>query len=184
MRNPGIVALAVMTLAPIAGVQQATPANPITTLIKQQVALYGKYIAGGAEAMPEEKYGFKASPDVRSFGQLMLHVAQFNVQMCSLLAGQAGPDLKSMKDTDGKARLVEGVKQSFAFCTTAIDAQDDSTLSEPFKMRLHSAGELGPNDLTRSQGLIILAEDWFDHYSMEALYLRMNGLLPPSAERK
>jgi len=79
---------------------------------------------------------------------------------------------------------VEVVKGSFEFCTTAINALDDSTLGKPFEMTLRSAGSLGPNDLTRAQGLIILAEDWFDHYSTEALFLRMNGLLPPSAQKK
>jgi hypothetical protein len=66
------------------------------------------------------------------------------------------------------------VKGSFDFCTTALSGLDDSTLGQ-------SAGKMGPNTLSRGGAMVILGEDWFDHYSTMAIYLRVNGINPPSA---
>jgi hypothetical protein len=84
------------------------------------------------------------------------------------------PDIKDVKDTDGKDKLVAAVKGSFDFCTTALSGLDDSTLGQ-------SAGKMGPNTLSRGGAMVILGEDWFDHYSTMAIYLRANGINPPSA---
>jgi hypothetical protein len=87
------------------------------------------------------------------------------------------PDIKSVKDTDTKETLVATVKGSFDFCTTALDGLDDSTLGM-------SAGKMGPMAMSRGSALVLLGEDWFDHYSTMAIYLRVNGILPPSAKPK
>jgi hypothetical protein len=87
----------------------------------------------------------------------------------------APPDIKNLKDTDSKDKLVEAVKGSFDFCTKEINGLDDSTLGQ-------SVGKMGPNNLSRGGALLILGEDWFDHYGTMALYLRMNGIVPPSAK--
>ena len=183
VRHVGLTGFAIFFLGIAAAAQQPNAANPITALIKVQAGQFGNNITRGAEEMPAEKFTFKPSPDVRTFGQLMQHVAQFNDLMCSRLSDQQGPDVKGLKDTDGEDKLVAAVKKSFEFCTQTIDGLDDAKLGQPFNMSLHSAGSLS-GKLTRGQGLVILAEDWFDHYSTEATYLRMNRLLPPSAERK
>jgi hypothetical protein len=80
-----------------------------------------------------------------------------------------------VKDTDSKDKLVAAVKGSFDFCTTALNGLDDSTLGR-------SAWKLGPNDLSRGSAMVILGEDWFDHYGTMAIYLRLNGILRPSAQ--
>jgi len=85
------------------------------------------------------------------------------------------PDIKDLKDTDGKDKLVAAVKASFDFCTTALKGLDDSTLGQ-------SAGKMGPNTLSRGGAMVILGEDWFDHYGTMAIYLRVNGITPPSAQ--
>jgi uncharacterized damage-inducible protein DinB len=125
--------------------------------------------------MPAEKYSFKPTPEMRTFGQTMLHVAQFNNLMCARISGMTAPDIKDMKDTDSKEKLVAAVKASFDFCSTALNGLDDSTLGMP-------AGKLGPNNMSRGGAMVILGEDWFDHYSAMAAYLRVNGILPPSAQ--
>ena len=125
--------------------------------------------------MPADKYSFKPTPEMRTFGQLILHVAQFNNLMCSRFTSTAAPDIKDLKDTDGKDKLVAAVKDSFDFCTAALNGLDDSTLGQP-------AGKLGPNNLSRGGAILILGEDWYDHYSAMAIYLRLNGILPPSAQ--
>jgi hypothetical protein len=176
MKYLGMLALAVLLLPVAAGAQDSamTP-NPITSLIKQQVVRYGQLQVAGAEAMPADKYGYRSTPETRTFGQLILHVAQFNNLMCNRISGMPAPDIKDVKDTDSKEKLVATVKGSFDFCTTALNGVDDSTLGAP-------AGKLGPMTMTRGGAMVILGEDWFDHYSTMAIYLRVNGILPPSAQ--
>jgi uncharacterized damage-inducible protein DinB len=176
MKFPGMLALAVLLLPVAAGAQDsATIPNPITSLLKQQVVRYGQLQIAAAEAMPAEKYVYRTTPETRTFGQLLLHVAQFNNNICSRVSGMTAPDLKDVKDTDAKDKLVAAVKSSFDFCATALNGLDDSTLGQ-------SAGKLGPNNLSRGGALVILGEDWFDHYGTMAIYLRANGLTPPSAQ--
>lgn len=174
MKYLGMLALAALPLPAAAGAQDSIP-NSITSLIKQQVARYGQLQVAGAEAMPADKYSYRATPETRTFGQLLLHVAQFNNLMCSRISGMTAPDIKDVKDTDGKDKLVATVKGSFDFCATALSGLDDSTLGQP-------AGKLGSMNLSRGSAMVILGEDWFDHYSAMAIYLRVNGILPPSAQ--
>ena len=176
MKYLGMFALAVL-LWPVAASAQdsAMTPNPITTLIKQQVVRYGQLQVAAGEAMPADKYSYRTTPETRTFGELMLHVAQFNGNICARISGMTAPDIKDLKDTDGKDKLVAAVKGSFDFCTTAINGLDDSTLGA-------SAGKMGPMNLSRGGAMVILAEDWFDHYGTMAIYLRLNGILPPSAQ--
>jgi hypothetical protein len=175
MKFWGILALAA-TLLPVAATAQDTIPNPITSMIKQQVGRYGQLQVAGAEAMPADRYSYRATPETRTFGQLVLHVAQFNNNVCARISGMTAPDIKDLKDTDSKDKLVAAVKGSFDFCTSAINTLDDSTLGQ-------SVGKFGPmNNMSRGGAMLILGEDWFDHYSTMAVYLRINGILPPSAQ--
>ncbi len=80
-----------------------------------------------------------------------------------------------MADTDPKDKLVAALKSSFDFCTTALASADDSKLGEPMT--------LGPNrQSTRAGVMILLSDEWFDHYGTQAVYLRLNGILPPTAQ--
>jgi uncharacterized damage-inducible protein DinB len=177
MKYLGILALAALLLPVAAGAQDsAMIPNPITSLMKQQVVRYGQLQVAGAEAMPADKYAYRSTPETRTFGQLVLHVAQFNNMMCARISGMTAPDIKDLKDTDSKDKLVAAVKGSFDFCTTALSGLDDSTLGQ-------SAGKMGPNTMSRGGAMVILGEDWFDHYGTMAIYLRVNGITPPSAQQ-
>jgi len=176
MKYLGMIALAALLTPVAAGAQDmATIPNPITSLLKQQVVRYGELQVAAAQAMPENKYTYQTTPQTRTFAQLLLHVAQFNDNICGRISGMTAPDIKDVKETDGKDKLVAAVKGSFDFCKTALDGLDDSTLGM-------SAGKMGPMTLSRGGAMVILGEDWFDHYGTMAIYLRLNGILPPSAQ--
>jgi hypothetical protein len=130
----------------------------------------------GAEAMPADKYGFKPTPDMMSFGHLIAHIAETNNTLCSKLSGTAAPEVK-LEETDGKDKLVAGLKASFDFCSTALANLDDAKLGEQIAI-------FGGRMFPRAAGWIILSGSWADHYSTEAVYLRLNGILPPSAQPK
>jgi uncharacterized damage-inducible protein DinB len=176
MKVLGTLALAALLLPIAASAQDSAPIpNPITSTIKQQVVRYGNFQVTAAEAMPADKYTYKPTPEMRTFGQIILHVTQFNNLMCSRFTNTAASDIKDLKDTDGKDKLVAAVKGSFDFCAAALSGLDDSTLGQP-------AGKLGANNLSRGSAILILGEDWYDHYGALAIYLRLNGILPPSAQ--
>jgi len=179
---------AVMTVFMAAGsafAQQAAPAasappdlspvaNPVSGFVKAGVARYEKNMVAAAEAMPAEKYGFKPSPEMNSFGHLMMHIAQTNNTFCSKISGQAAPDVK-IAETDPKDKLVAAIKDSFAFCTTALEKVDDSKLGEQFMF-------FGNRPISRGGALVALGGSWTDHYATQAIYLRLNGILPPTAQ--
>ena len=148
--------------------------NPVSTAVKGQLARFSKNMVAAAEAMPPEKYNFRPTPEMNSFGHLMMHIAQSNNMFCSKISGQAAPDVK-IAEMDPKDKLVAAVKDSFAFCTAALAKVDDSKLGEQFVM-------FGNRPMSRGGALVALGGGWTDHYATQAIYLRLNGILPPTAQ--
>ena len=179
------VAVVMLTGAGVAGAQQAAPAasappdmtpvaNPVSGFVKAGVARYGKNMVAAAESMPAEKYVFKPSPEMNSFGHLVMHITQSNNTFCSKISGQTAPDVK-LAETDPKDKLVAMRKDSFAYCTAALATMDDSKLGEQFML-------FGNRPISRGGALVALGGSWTDHYATEAIYLRLNGILPPTAQ--
>lgn len=150
-------------------------ANPVTTMVKSQLPRFEKNMVGAAELMPPDKYSFKATPESTSFAHMVVHSLQANNHLCASISGATAPDVK-LADTDPKDKLVAGLKDSFAFCTTALASADDSKLSDPMTV--------GPFQTSRAGAMILLSDEWFDHYAALATNLRLNGILPPSAQPK
>jgi hypothetical protein len=153
-----------------------TVVNPVSGAVKGQLPRYSKNMVGAAEAMPAEKYGFKPSPEMNSFGHLVMHIAQTNNLLCSKISGAASPDVK-YSESDPKDKLVAALKASFEYCTTALEKVDDSKLGDQMIL-------FGDHPASRAAALIILSGSWTDHYATEAIYLRLNGILPPTAQPK
>jgi hypothetical protein len=74
-----------------------------------------------ADLTPAEKYNFKPTLGINSFGHVVMHIAQSNYFLCAKISGKLAPDVK-LVDTDGKDKLVAGLKASFEFCSTVIAA--------------------------------------------------------------
>jgi DinB superfamily len=151
-----------------------TVANPVSTFVKAGVARYEKNMVAAAEAMPEDKYGFKPSPEMNSYGHLIMHIAQTNNTFCAKISGAAAPDSK-YSESDSKDKLVAALKDSFAFCTSSLANVDDSKLGDQFIL-------FGNRPISRGGALVALAGSWTDHYATQAMYLRLNGILPPTAQ--
>ena len=150
-----------------------TVSNPVSGAVKGQLPRFSKNMVEAAEAMPADKYGFKPTPEMNSFGHLVMHIAQSNNGLCSKISGMAAPEAK-IADTDGKDKLVAALKASFDYCATALEKVDDSQLGDQMML-------FGNRPFSRAAVLIILSDDWFDHYGAQATYLRLNGILPPTA---
>jgi len=177
MKRMGLIIVALLVTGAAVSAQDLTPApvaNPVTATVKAQLTRYEKNMVGAADLMPAEKYGFKPTPEMSSFGHVVMHIAQSNYFLCSKISGQAAPDTK-LADTDPKDKLVAALKGSFEFCTTALASADDSKLGD-------FLFSFGTRQVTRAGALITLSDDWYDHYGTEAVYLRLNGILPPTAQ--
>ncbi|HTT33703.1 MAG TPA: DinB family protein [Methylomirabilota bacterium] len=151
-----------------------TVVSPVSGMIKTQLPRFSKNMVAAAEAMPAEKYGFKPTPEMNSFGHLVMHIAQSNNGLCSKISGMDAPDVKLL-DTDPKDKLVEALKASFDYCAKVLEKVDDSKLGDQMML-------FGNRPFSRAGVLIILSDDWYDHYGAQAIYLRLNGILPPTAQ--
>lgn len=163
------------TTTPAAVAQDTTPvANPISSTVKSQLARFGKNMVAAADSMPAEKYSFKPTAEMNTFGHLVIHSAESNNLLCAKISGMQAPDTK-LADTDGKDKLVAALKASFDFCSTALANVDDSKLGAPVVL-------FGNRPSSRGAALVILSDGWNDHYGAQAIYLRLNAILPPTAQ--
>ena len=179
--NRFITSLALLVFAPALSLAQAAstaPApstSPLADAIRDGLARYSKRMAAAAEAMPADKFSFKPTPDQITFGHLTLHISESNNNFCSKIAGIAAPEVPKLTDTDSKEKLVAALKNSFDFCSSALAKVDDSHLAEPIPL-------FKGQNITRAGSILILSSSWGDHYSAQAMYLRLNGVLPPTAQ--
>ena len=190
IRTRFMLVLLVMTLSAVlatnALAQQPAPAptqeqaklapvtNPVSGAVKAQLPRFSKNMVAAAEAMPADKFAFKPTPEMNSFAHLVMHIAQSNNGLCSKISDTPAPEAK-LADTDPKDKLVAGLKASFDYCASALEKVDDSKLGDQMML-------FGNRPFSRAAVLIILSDDWFDHYGAQATYLRLNGILPPSAQ--
>ena len=152
-----------------------TEKNPVTAVLREMLPRQQKNLVEAAEEMPADKFSFKPTAAQMSFGDLVLHVAKSNLYMCSRVGGVAPPPSKPLPEGASKDALVDRLKLSFDFCNTVLNNLDDSKLGESVDLFGHQG--------TRAFALIALTNDWADHYAAAAMYLRLNGLLPPTAKK-
>ena len=174
MRLPfAAVAASVGALLLVAGLRAQ---NPVASALQNAAARQARNLVEAAEEMPADKYGYKPTPAQMTFGRVVTHLAGGNYAMCSSIAGTPAPEQAKVAPEDPKDKLVAALKSSFDFCTSALAHVDDSKLAD-------SVPFFEGRKMTRGGLMMILAEDWADHYSQAAIYLRLNGLLPPTAKR-
>jgi DinB superfamily len=150
--------------------------NPVTTVIKEILPRQEKNLQAAVETMPADKFSFKPTEPQMTFGHLVGHMIESNYYLCAKASDTAKPKIDAPKETD-KDALVAALKASFDFCTTSLAKVDDSKLGDTIQA-------YGGREVPRAWSLIALTNDWADHYSAAATYLRLNGLLPPTAQPK
>jgi hypothetical protein len=172
---------AVVILPTVVASQQPTQASsavvsasPVADAFRMELQRQSKNLIAAAEIMPADKYGYKPTPAQMSFGDVVAHLSGGNDALCGVIAGAATPTRTKLTGTDTKDSLVARLKETFQFCTDVTSKLDDSNLGEKL-----SVFGMSP---TRAMTILITADDWGDHYSQSAIYLRLNGLLPPTAK--
>jgi uncharacterized damage-inducible protein DinB len=157
-------------------VQHSAPINPVAAGFRDYESSSAKNLIAAAEEFPADKYSFKPTPAQMSVADIIVHLSRGNDFFCSTLSGGKAPTRTKIAATDSKDALVARLKETFAYCDQALAGVDDSKLGEmlPF---------FGGRSITRASMLTVTAADFADHYSQLAIYLRLNGLLPPTAKR-
>jgi hypothetical protein len=151
--------------------------DPVATSLRQLLQRSQNNTVGAIEAMPADKFSYKPTPDQVPFAHLVAHVIGFNNSFCAKAADVPAPKVDDPKESDSKDQLVAAVKASYSFCNDALSKMDDSKLGDSIEL-------FGGRQAPRAMAALILASGWSDHYSTAAMYLRMNGILPPSAQPK
>lgn len=155
---------------------QSSAADPVSATLRQVLERYSNNLVATAEEVPADKYGYHPTPAQMTFGQTMLHVADVNNFACSKVIGDAAPERLKIGETD-KDKLVEALKASMDFCKQAFAKLTDAKMGDPVTMFNGRQG-------TRFSAALEVTNDLIDHYAALAVYLRLNDLLPPSAQRK
>jgi uncharacterized damage-inducible protein DinB len=132
-----------------------------------------------AAAMPEDKFGYRATPPERTWGEQILHVAEANIVQMGRLASKATPPAYNMKATS-RAEILKTLEESFDFGTVALKEQNDqSMLAQAASTRFDRF--MGPS--TKARVVYYVIGHTWDIYGQMAVYLRLNGITPPASQR-
>ena len=170
------VALLVGALAAAPAAAQ-TAASPVADAFRMNASREGKNLTAALDEVPAEKFGYKPTPAQMTVGQIAVHLAEGNDYLCGTIGGMEAPKRAAVADTASKEALMARVKETFAFCDQALARLDDSKLGEELPF-------FGGRKWTRAAIMTLTTGDWADHYSQMSNYLRLNGLLPPTAKQK
>lgn len=180
------VVLALVLPAGLAAQQPsgAPPANPITTVFRNRTVALHHNVAQAFDSIPERLFGYKPTPAQLTIGYIAQHVASDNVFFCNQFGDMKAPlaaedtaTADSVKATWPKAKLMEKLNASFAFCEAAMGQLDDAKLADQITISFRGQSRT----LTRASMVLGHTLDMADHYSQLANYMRLNNLIPPTA---
>ena len=150
--------------------------NPVSAALRDTLPNRQKNTIAAVEAMPADKFNYKPTPDQMTFGHLVAHMVEVNNLACSKVAAVPSPKVEEVKESDSKEKLVSALKASFDFCSDTLSQMDDSKMGEL------TSGPSG-QQISRARFALGIASNWADHYAEAAMYLRLNGILPPNAKK-
>jgi hypothetical protein len=161
-----------------------TPANPMTATFRGRMLAFHRNLAQAFDSIPESKFSYKPTPAQQTIGFIAQHLANDNYFFCNNFGAMRGTrpaqdttTADSVKATWPKATLMSSLKGSFAFCEQAFGQLDDAKLADQITITF------GNNSRTVTRVGMVLGHvvDMADHYSQLANYMRLNGMLPPTA---
>jgi len=173
-----LLCLAFLLALPLTALAQDEK-NPVTDAVKKIMERRSQNLIAAAEEMPADKYSYKPTEQQMTFAHLVGHITGANRFLCAKLSDTEPKEDENKKgsENESKEKLVADMKASFDACSAALAKMDDSKLGQPVAL-------FGGRKSTKAGALIELPVDWADHYSTAAMYLRLNGLLPPTAQKK
>lgn len=147
--------------------------NPLSAETKAYYNVVKTNILKSAQKMPEANYSFRPTPEVRSFGQLIAHVADSQYEFCGPVRSEHKMS-NIEKTVTGKAELIAALQTAFSYCDEAYNSMTDAHAADKIKF-------FG-GDRTKLITLNFNTMHSDEHYGNIVTYLRMKGLVPPSSE--
>ena len=153
---------------------QANP-NPYSTFTKFAYTRVKGILVASAEKMPEENYSFKPTEAVRSYGQIIGHLADAQYAFCSNAVGEKNPGLKIEQTKTTKADLVAALKEAIAYCDKAYEGMTDAAGAETVKLFGTDMPKLGVLTINNMHDM--------EHYGNLVTYMRLKNIVPPTSEQ-
>ena len=162
---------------PASAAAQGSAANPVSDAIRAGWNGAKRNLTRAAEAMPDNKFNFKPVDTVRSYGQIVAHVAGANYIFCAAARGEKAPYSEDHfeKSATTKAAIVKALGDSIAYCDAAYKTLDDRNAGEMI------AAPFGDGKDARASALMGNSGHLQEHYGNLVTYLRINGIVPPSS---
>jgi uncharacterized damage-inducible protein DinB len=151
-------------------------ANPMSAGSKMMFQIVSGYLAKSSEKASEEIYAFKPTPEVRSFGQIVGHVAEENYGICAAAMGEKPPVEGIEKSKTTKAELVKALADSVAYCQKAYSGLTDASGAEVMPFFGQKMARISILDFNTAHD--------YEHYGNLVTYMRLKGIVPPSSERQ
>lgn len=149
--------------------------NPQLTSSKAMFEQIKGNVLKSVDKLPEEKFSFRPTPEVRTYGQLLAHVADAQYIFCGL-AREGKMERKGIEKTaTTKAQIAAALKDAFAYCEATYDSLTDATSTAMVPWFGQQRTKLSMLDFNVAHS--------FEHYGNLVTYMRINGVVPPSSEK-
>jgi hypothetical protein len=159
------------------GNMPSDPASPVSNALRGNEMRYARNIIAALDAFPADKYGYKPTDAQMTVGAVAAHlVNEGNYMLCSRVSGQAEPEHPKVDASSSKDALMAALRGSFDFCQSSLAGLTDAQMAD-------SVPGFGPRKIARASMVLATVGDWADHYSQLAIYLRLNGMVPPTARQ-
>lgn len=150
--------------------------NPLITTSKATYTSIKDNVLRSAEKVPEEDYAFRPAPEVRTFGQLLGHIADAQYLFCGAVRNGKGERKGIEKTATTKAALVEALKEAFAYCDATYSKLTDANAAQMTTLFGRQLTKLGVMDFNTAHT--------DEHYGNLVTYMRMKNIVPPSSEKR
>jgi uncharacterized damage-inducible protein DinB len=176
MRILSVVAVAALVVVAGPALLAAQGAQPVTQSVRASWNGAKDKIVKSATAMPEADYSFKPVDTVRTFGQILGHIAGANYEFCSAAKGEKTPHAEdAFEKLPTKAAIVKALEESVAYCDSVVAGVNDLTLGETIEM------PFGMGKAARASAIIGNVGHLQEHYGNLVTYFRIKGIVPPSS---
>lgn len=149
--------------------------GPFSTYNKIFYTRMKTILVSSAEKMPEENYNFKPTDSVRTYGQIVGHLADAQYNFCSLALGETNPGLKIEETKTTKAELVAALKGALAYCDRAYDSATDASGTQTVKLFGMDMPKFGVLNINNAHDM--------EHYGNLVTYMRLKNVVPPTSEQ-
>lgn len=152
----------------------ATQESPFVTNSEFVYRVVSGVLLEAAERTPEEHYDFRPTDSVRTFGQIVGHVADAQYMFCSVAIGEKNPAPQIEKTRTSKAEIISALQEAFTYCGRLYDSMTDTSAAQMVKLMGRDMPKLGV--LTVNQSHLM------EHYGNLVTYMRMKEMLPPTSD--